>query len=50
VIFLGQSEAPLMIAPYLRGLTTAQMFTVVTSGFAAASGSTLVGYSLLARR
>jgi concentrative nucleoside transporter, CNT family len=47
VIFLGQSEAPLMIAPYLRGLTTAQMFTVMTSGFAAASGSTLVGYSLL---
>jgi concentrative nucleoside transporter, CNT family len=47
VIFLGQSEAPLMIAPYLRGLTTAQMFTVMTSGFAAAAGSTLVGYSLL---
>ncbi len=47
VIFLGQSEAPLMIAPYLRGLSTAQMFTVMTSGFAAAAGSTLVGYSLL---
>ncbi|HEY7043680.1 MAG TPA: nucleoside transporter C-terminal domain-containing protein [Nocardioidaceae bacterium] len=47
VIFLGQSEAPLMIAPYLRGLTTAQLFTVMTSGFAAAAGSTLVGYSLL---
>jgi concentrative nucleoside transporter, CNT family len=47
VIFLGQSEAPLMIAPYLRGLSTPQMFTVMTSGFAAAAGSTLVGYSLL---
>src|SRR3978361_1980045 len=47
VIFLGQSEAPLMIAPYLRGLTTPQLFTVMTSGFAAAAGSTLVGYSLL---
>jgi concentrative nucleoside transporter, CNT family len=32
-----------MIAPYLRGLTTAQVFTVMTSGFAAAAGSTLVG-------
>ncbi len=47
VIFLGQSEAPLMIAPYLRHLRTPQVFTVMTSGFAAAAGSTLVGYSLL---
>jgi CNT family concentrative nucleoside transporter len=47
VIFLGQSEAPLMIGPYLGRLTRAQLFTVVTAGFAAASGSTLVGYALL---
>jgi CNT family concentrative nucleoside transporter len=47
VIFLGQSEAPLMIGPYLRSLTTAQLFTVMSAGFAAAAGSTLVGYSLL---
>jgi CNT family concentrative nucleoside transporter len=47
VIFLGQSEAPLMIAPYLRTLRPGQVFTVMTAGFAAASGSTLVGYSLL---
>jgi len=47
VIFLGQSEAPLMIAPYLKSLTRAQVFTVMTAGFAAAAGSTLVGYSLL---
>ena len=47
VIFLGQSEAPLMIAPYLPRLRTPQLFTVMTSGFAAAAGSTLVGYSLL---
>lgn len=36
VIFLGQSEAPLMISPYLRTLRTPAMFTVMTSGFAAA--------------
>lgn len=47
VIFLGQSEAPLMIAPYLRSLRSGQMFTIMTAGFAAAAGSTLVGYSLL---
>jgi CNT family concentrative nucleoside transporter len=47
VIFLGQSEAPLMIAPYLKSLSRGQVFTVMSSGFAAAAGSTLVGYSLL---
>ncbi len=47
VIFLGQSEAPLMISPYLRSLRRGQLFTVMTAGFAAAAGSTLVGYSLL---
>ncbi|WP_422631923.1 NupC/NupG family nucleoside CNT transporter [Pseudokineococcus basanitobsidens] len=47
VVFLGMSEAPLMIAPYLRRLRTAQVFTVMTGGLAAAAGSTLVGYAVL---
>jgi CNT family concentrative nucleoside transporter len=47
VIFLGQSEAPLMIAPLLPKITRQQLFTVMAAGFAAAAGSTLVGYSLL---
>lgn len=47
VIFLGQSEAPLLIAPYLPKLTKSQLFTTMTGGFASVAGSTLVGYSLL---
>lgn len=47
VIFLGQSEAPLMIAPLLPKISRQQLFAVMTGGFAAAAGSTLVGYSLL---
>ncbi|MEV6583911.1 NupC/NupG family nucleoside CNT transporter [Streptomyces sp. NPDC051582] len=47
VIFLGQSEAPLVIAPYLRRLTHSELFTCMTGGFASVAGSTLVGYSLL---
>ena len=47
VIFLGQSEAPLMISPYLQSLRRGQLFTIMSAGFAAAAGSTLVGYSLL---
>lgn len=47
VIFLGQAEAPLLIAPYLRRLTRSELFTCMTGGFASVAGSTLVGYSLL---
>ncbi|GAB2477328.1 NupC/NupG family nucleoside CNT transporter [Jatrophihabitans fulvus] len=47
VIILGQSEAPLMIAPYLPRISRQELFAVMTGGFAAAAGSTLVGYSLL---
>lgn len=47
VIFLGQSEAPLMIAPLLPKISRQQLFALMTGGFAAAAGSTLVGYSLL---
>ncbi len=47
VIFLGQSEAPLLIAPYLPKLTKSELFAVMTGGFASVAGSTLVGYSLL---
>ena len=47
VVFLGMSEAPLLISPYLKRLSASQMFTVVTAGLTAASGSTLIGYALL---
>jgi CNT family concentrative nucleoside transporter len=47
VIFLGQAEAPLLIAPYLRRLTRSELFTCMTGGFASVAGSTLVDYSLL---
>lgn len=47
VIFLGMSEAPLVIAPYLKKLTKSALFTCMVGGFASVAGSTLVGYSLL---
>jgi len=46
-VFLGQSEAPLFIRPYVAGLTRAELFQVMTSGFTSVAGSTLVGYALL---
>ncbi len=47
VIFLGQSEAPLLVAPYLKRLTRSELSTLMSGGFASVAGSTLVGYALL---
>ncbi|AKP09582.1 Nucleoside transporter [Corynebacterium pseudotuberculosis] len=47
VIFLGQSEAPLVIQPYLKKLTRSELFTCMTGGFASVAGATIIGYSLL---
>ena len=46
-IFVGQTEAPLVIRPFLKKMTKSQMFAVMTGGLASVSGSVLVGYSLL---
>ncbi|GGE18708.1 putative transporter YutK [Marinithermofilum abyssi] len=46
-IFLGQSEAPLVVRPYIQRLTRSELFSVMVCGFASSSGSTLVGYALL---
>ncbi len=46
-VFVGQTEAPLVVRPYLKGLTEAQMFTVMVSGLASIAGTVLAAYSML---
>ena len=46
-IFVGQTEAPLVIRPYLSGMTKSEFFAVMVGGLATVAGSVLVGYSLL---
>ena len=46
-IFVGQTEAPLIIRPYLKGLTQPQMFAVMTSGLASVAGTVLAAYVLM---
>ncbi len=46
-IFLGQTEAPLVIRPYISRLSDNQLFTVMVSGLASVSGAILAGYALL---
>jgi len=47
-IFMGQTEAPLTIRPFLAGLTESELFTVMTCGMAHVSGSIMAAYVLVA--
>ncbi len=38
-IFMGQTEAPLVIRPYLEGLTESELMTIMTAGMAHIAGS-----------
>jgi concentrative nucleoside transporter, CNT family len=46
-IFVGQTEAPLVVRPYLAKMTESELFVVMTGGLASVAGSVLIGYSLL---
>ncbi len=46
-IFVGQTEAPLVVRPYLRNLTEPQFFAVMVSGLASIAGTVLAGYVLM---
>ncbi len=49
-IFVGQSESPLVIRPYLAGLTPPQLFAVMTSGMAGVAGTILAAYASMGIR
>ena len=46
-IFVGQTEAPLVIKPFLANMTKSELFAVMTGGLASVAGSVLAGYALL---
>jgi CNT family concentrative nucleoside transporter len=43
-IFMGQTEAPLTIRPFLSRMTRSELMTVMTAGMAHISGSIMVAY------
>lgn len=49
-IFVGQTEAPLVIRPYISRLSRSGLFAVMVGGLSTVAGSVLVGYSLLGAR
>jgi CNT family concentrative nucleoside transporter len=44
-IFVGMTEAPLMVRPYLERMTRSELFCVMTTGMATIAGSVLVAYA-----
>jgi CNT family concentrative nucleoside transporter len=49
-IFVGQSESPLVIRPYLAGLAPSQLFCVMTVGMAGVAGTILAAYASMGIR
>ncbi|HVS03751.1 MAG TPA: nucleoside transporter C-terminal domain-containing protein [Thermoanaerobaculia bacterium] len=43
-IFVGQTEAPLLIKPFLPGMTRSELLTIMVGGFATIAGGVLAGY------
>ena len=46
-IFVGQAEAPLVVRPYLAGMTVSELFAVMVGGLASIAGSVMAGYAAL---
>jgi len=49
-IFVGQTEAPLVIRPYLSKMSSSELFAVMVGGLASVAGSILAGYAGLGAR
>ena len=46
-IFVGQTEAPLVVKPFIATMTQSELFAVMVGGLASVAGSALAGYALI---
>ena len=46
-IFIGQSEAPLVVRPFIATMTTSELFAVMVGGMATIAGSVMAGYAAI---
>jgi CNT family concentrative nucleoside transporter len=44
-IFVGHTDAPLVVKPYLAGMTHSELFAVMTGGCATIAGAVMMGYA-----
>ncbi len=43
-IFVGQTEAPLLVRPFLKSMTKSELMAVMTGGFATVAGGVMIAY------
>ncbi len=46
-IFVAHTDAPLVVRPYLKGMTESELFTVMVGGCATIAGAVMMGYAEL---
>lgn len=46
-IFVGQTEAPLLIKPFIPSMTQSELFAVMVGGLASVAGTVLAGYVMM---
>ncbi|WP_419813090.1 NupC/NupG family nucleoside CNT transporter [Bacterioplanoides sp.] len=46
-IFVGQTEAPLVVRPYISRMTRSELFAVMVGGLASIAGSVMAGYTAM---
>lgn len=46
-IFVGHTDAPLVVRPYLKHMTQSELFAVMTGGCATIAGAVMVGYATM---
>ena len=44
-IFVGQTEAPLVVRPYIKNMSNSELFAIMVGGLASVAGSVLAGYA-----
>ncbi|WP_373779086.1 NupC/NupG family nucleoside CNT transporter [Glaesserella sp.] len=44
-IFVGQTEAPLLVKPYIKSMTDSELFAVMCGGLASVAGAVMIGYA-----
>ena len=44
-IFVGQTEAPLVVRPYIKNMTQSELFAIMVGGTASIAGSVMAGYA-----
>ncbi|MCG7657402.1 NupC/NupG family nucleoside CNT transporter [Wielerella bovis] len=46
-VFVGQTEAPLVVKPFIHKMTQSELFAIMTGGLASIAGSVLGGYAAM---